>query len=140
MAPVFKRLGIIEQWGNGLKLIAEELHTYPEIELSWKEPGMTLRVTFTNKHYQQQRELQQELQQETLYSKLLRLIAARTSSTKELSIALGQKEISGQLYCIANRLKEHGLNEWTIPEKPKSSKQQYRITQKGTLLLTLLNQ
>lgn len=136
MAPVFKRLEIIEQWDNGLKLIVEELHTYPEIGLTWKEPGMAFRVTFTNKHYKQQ----QELQQETLYSKLLRLIAARTSSTKELSIALGQKEISGHLYYIANRLKEHGLIEWTIPEKPKSSKQQYRITQKGTLLLTLLNQ
>jgi len=25
LAPVFKKLGIIEQWGNGLRLIAEEL-------------------------------------------------------------------------------------------------------------------
>ncbi len=25
LAPVFKKLRIIEQWGNGLKLIAEEL-------------------------------------------------------------------------------------------------------------------
>lgn len=33
LAPVFKRLGIIEQWGNGLQLIAEELQAYPEIEL-----------------------------------------------------------------------------------------------------------
>lgn len=64
LAPVFKRLGIIEQWGNGLKLIAEELQTYPEIELSWKEPGIAFRVTFTNKNYKQQQELQQELQQE----------------------------------------------------------------------------
>lgn len=31
LAPVFKRLGIIEQWGNGLKLIKEELQAYPEI-------------------------------------------------------------------------------------------------------------
>ncbi|MFO7790672.1 MAG: ATP-binding protein [Bacteroidales bacterium] len=43
LAPVFKKLGIIEQWGNGLKLIAEELQTYPEIELSWKEPGLAFR-------------------------------------------------------------------------------------------------
>jgi ATP-dependent DNA helicase RecG len=38
LAPDFKRLGIIERWGNGLKLIKKELKTYPEIELSWKEP------------------------------------------------------------------------------------------------------
>ena len=34
LAPVFKRIGIIEQWGNGLKLFAEELKAYPEIGLS----------------------------------------------------------------------------------------------------------
>ena len=38
LAPVFKKLGIIEQWGNGLKLIAEELQNYPEIDFDWREP------------------------------------------------------------------------------------------------------
>ncbi len=61
LAPVFKRLSIIEQWGNGLKLIAEELRYYPEIELSWKEPGIAFRVTFTNKNFLQQQELENEL-------------------------------------------------------------------------------
>jgi len=42
----FKRLGIIEQWGNGLKLISGELSNYPEIGLEWKEPGMGFRVIF----------------------------------------------------------------------------------------------
>ena len=46
LAPVFKRLGIIEQWGNGLKLIADELKKYPEIGFEWKEPGMAFRVVF----------------------------------------------------------------------------------------------
>ncbi|MDT8432970.1 MAG: ATP-binding protein, partial [Bacteroidales bacterium] len=41
LEPVFKRLGIIEQSGNGLKRIKEELQAYPEIALSWKEPGST---------------------------------------------------------------------------------------------------
>jgi predicted HTH transcriptional regulator len=40
LAPFLKRLGIIEQWGNGLKLIAEELNNYPEISFEWKEPGI----------------------------------------------------------------------------------------------------
>jgi ATP-dependent DNA helicase RecG len=62
----------------------------------------------------------------------------KISSTKELSTALSQKEISGQLYNIINKLREDGLIEWTIPEKPKSSKQQYRITQKGITFLKLL--
>lgn len=56
LAPVFKHLGIIEQWGNGLRLIARELQNYPEIGLSWKEPGIAFRVTFTNKNLEQQDE------------------------------------------------------------------------------------
>jgi len=50
LAPIFKRLGIIEQWGNGLKLIAEELKEYPEIGFDWKEPGMSFRVIFFKLH------------------------------------------------------------------------------------------
>jgi ATP-dependent DNA helicase RecG len=64
LAPVFKRLGIIEQWGNGLKLIKEELQTYPEIELSWKEPGIAFRVSFGHENYQQPDESQPESQPE----------------------------------------------------------------------------
>ncbi len=37
LAPVFKKFGIIEQWGNGLRLIAEELKKYPEIKIEWSE-------------------------------------------------------------------------------------------------------
>jgi predicted HTH transcriptional regulator len=64
LAPVFKRLGIIEQWGNGLKLIKEELQKYPEIQLSWKEPGIAFRVTFVRKNYQQPDESQPEFREE----------------------------------------------------------------------------
>jgi len=51
LAPVFKRLGIIEQWGNGLRLIAEELRKYPEIKMEWSEPGFAFRVSFKKVNY-----------------------------------------------------------------------------------------
>lgn len=140
LAPVFKKLGIIEQWGNGLRLIADELKKYPEIKLSWKEPGIAFRVTFTNTLYQQQQELQQELQQESLYGRVLRLIQAQTSSTQELSTVLEQKSISGSLYTTIKKLREDDLIEWTIPDKPKSSNQQYRISPKGASFLKLLDE
>jgi len=66
LAPVFKKLRIIEQWGNGLKLIAEELQNYPEIGFDWKEPGIAFRVTFTNKNFKQQQELEQEYDMEAI--------------------------------------------------------------------------
>ncbi len=46
IAPLFKRLGIIDQWGNGLKLIADEMKEYPNIELRWKEVGLSFQVQF----------------------------------------------------------------------------------------------
>ena len=54
-------LGIIEQWGNGLKIISAELQKYPEIGLEWKEPGIAFRVAFVRKNFKLQQELQQEL-------------------------------------------------------------------------------
>ena len=51
LAPVFKRLGIIDQWGNGLKMVAAEMREYPDIELRWKEVGLSFQVQFVKKDY-----------------------------------------------------------------------------------------
>lgn len=158
LAPVFKRLGIIEQWGNGLQLIADDLKAYPEIQLAWKEPGIAFRVSFIKTNYTQQLELQQELQlelqqelqlelqhelrheleHESMYTQILLIVKEKTSSKKEISIALGQKSISSQLNKISNKLLEDYLIERTIPNKPSSSKQQYKITNRGILFLQIL--
>ncbi len=57
LAPVFKKMGIIEQWGNGLRLIADELKSYPAIDFKWNEPGIAFRVSFIKKHYSEISEL-----------------------------------------------------------------------------------
>ena len=49
IAPVFKKLGIIDQWGNGLRLIADAMSAYPELELHWHEAGLTFQVQFVKK-------------------------------------------------------------------------------------------
>lgn len=61
LAPVFKKLGIIEQWGNGLQLIAEDLKQYPEINFRWSQPGLGFRVALINTNDVQQRESKQEI-------------------------------------------------------------------------------
>ena len=74
-----------------------------------------------------------------MYGKVLRLVQFKTLSTKELSESLGQKSKSGQLKKVLAKLLKDDLVEWTEPEKT-SSKQQYRISQKGKIFLNLLNQ
>ena len=49
IAPVFKRLGIIDQWGNGLKLVSSEMAKYTDIELRWHEVGLSFQVQFVKK-------------------------------------------------------------------------------------------
>ncbi len=49
LAPVFKRLGLIDQWGNGLALIHDELKAYPNVRMTWKEVGLAFQVAFERK-------------------------------------------------------------------------------------------
>lgn len=52
IAPIFKHMGVIDQWGNGLKIISNELKAYPEIEFKWFEKGLQFQVQFIKKNYQ----------------------------------------------------------------------------------------
>jgi predicted HTH transcriptional regulator len=52
IAPIFKHMGVIDQWGNGLKIIANELKAYPEIEFKWFEKGLQFQVQFIKKNFQ----------------------------------------------------------------------------------------
>lgn len=49
----------IDQWGNGLKLIADELKEYPQIGFRWRELGLSFQVQFVKLDYVKERELEQ---------------------------------------------------------------------------------
>lgn len=50
IAPIFKHMGVIDQWGNGLKIISNELRAYPEIDFKWFEKGLQFQVQFIKKN------------------------------------------------------------------------------------------
>ena len=52
LAPIFKKLGLIEQWGTGFRKIQEALKEYPNVELRFNEPGMAFQMQFVKKDYQ----------------------------------------------------------------------------------------
>ena len=134
IAPVFKRMGIIDQWGNGLKLITDELKEYPQIEFRWKETGLSFQVQFVKLDYI----AEQELHDPTLYSEVLYKVMEAPLSRKEISEVLGQKQISGQLYKVLSKLTEDQLIEDTIPENKNHPKQKLKITKRGMVFLELL--
>ena len=154
IAPVFKLLGIIDQWGNGLKLIANELKAYPEIEFRWKEVGLSFQVQFVKRNFKAEiesrqelgqelgQELRQELRQErkekTMFTFILIHLQQESLSRSELANALGLKTISGHLNRTIAKLKEHGLIEFTIPDKSNHPDQKFRITERGIVFIELV--
>ena len=54
LTPMFKRLGLIEQWGTGFKKNEDTPAEYPDIELRINEPGMGSQVQFVKKSYEKQ--------------------------------------------------------------------------------------
>ena len=158
IAPVFKLLGIIDQWGNGLKLIADELKAYPEIEFRWKEVGLSFQVQFVKRNFKAEIESRQELGQEfgqelgqefgqelgqerkekTMFTFILIHLQQESLSRSELANALGLKTISGHLNRTIAKLKEHGLIEFTIPDKPNHPDQKFRITERGIVFIELV--
>jgi ATP-dependent DNA helicase RecG len=157
IAPVFKRLGIIDQWGNGLKLIADGLKDYPEIEFKWHETGLQFQVQFIKKDIQQQLELQQESDAAWHHVGTMLGLSWHQVGTK---LAPGWHQVERILdYCIEPRLIreimtemgwkdrtkfrikyitpliEEGFISMTDPENTTDPRQQYYLTDKGRLLL-----
>lgn len=62
---------------------------------------------------------------------ILAACAKQPLSSSEIAIALGHKKLSGNLRKALPRLKKAGLLEYTIPEKPNSRLQKYRLTDRG---------
>jgi len=157
IAPVFRKLGIVDQWGNGFKLITDDLKDYPEIEFRWHETGLQFQVQFVKRESQQQQELQQDL--DTLWHQVstklglswhqvgtklapswhqvekLLGFCSESRFMKEIMSELGWKDRTKFRKRYINPLLATGIIYMTDPEDVNNPKQQYYISEKGKLLL-----
>ena len=76
-------------------------------------------------------ESQPESQPESLERRVLRCLLAGALNKTGISRALGQRSISGPLNQAVRQLLARGLIEYTLPGKPSSRLQQYRLTAAG---------
>lgn len=78
-----------------------------------------------------QPESQPDSQPESLDQRVIAVLNSQPLSKVEISARLGQKEVSGQLNKVIRLLVSQGMIEYTLPDKPNSRLQKYRLTQKG---------
>ena len=146
IANAFFRAGMVEAWGRGIGSIVRACEAAGTAEPRWEvEPG-GLRLEFvfargsdgrrdvaheTTHGQGWQLESQPESQPESLAARVLRQLADGPMSKADLSKSLGQKQISGQLNRVIRLLVADGSIGYTIPEKPRSRLQRYRLKDKG---------
>ena len=66
---------------------------------------------------------------------MLQVLAQGGLRKAELAVALKQKQASGQLHVVIRQLLKDQLIERTVPDKPNSRLQKYRLTPRGKALL-----
>jgi len=130
VASVFFRAGMIESWGRGIERILEacrEAHT-PAPDLRYEHTGLWVEFRFLPEH-------------------TVATTPEVTGEVERLVLALGKRMSRAQIQqALSLRHEDHfranylvpalrrGLVEMTIPDMPKSSRQQYRLTTKGEAL------
>lgn len=130
VATIFKELELIEKYGSGVRRVIDAFVAYGLREPEFEATQGGVAVTVFKLQPESQPESQPETTQ-TLEAKVLKLLTGTPMGKREISAALGQKEISGQLNKVIRAMLAKGLVETTIPDKVTSRFQQYRLkTQK----------
>ena len=75
---------------------------------------------------------------DSLESRVLRLLADGPKSMTELSVALGQEQVSGQLHKVVRLLVSEGIIENALPEKLQSRLQKYQLSSTANAVVALL--
>lgn len=152
LAQVFFRTGLIEAWGRGYERIMDACReagtTLPTvrhdgaglwIEWEWVPPEEgTPQVTPPVTGGELESELGSELESDSLVGRVLAALQETARGKAGISAALGQKQVSGPLHEVVRKLVEERFVEMTLPNKPNSRLQKYRLTESGRALLKRL--
>ncbi len=167
LAPIFKELRLIEQWGTGFQKLTDELKNYPEIRLQINQPGLSFQVQLIKKDYKP--DYNPEPEGKIISKVKEKPVIYKTNKTykaisEELSMYLTGTPHAVKVleFCddfkSRNQIQEHlglsdrehfrkrilvpmldfGLLRMFSPDKPQSSVQKYKISEKGRIVLQLL--
>jgi ATP-dependent DNA helicase RecG len=145
IAQVFYDLEIIERYGSGIQRMLDACAAAGLPEPTFGESTGGLLITFRKavktagqltKQPQGMKvesgvESRVESGVESLTEKAVRLLVSGPKLKSEIAQGLGKPKVSGQIHRLVTRLLADSLVERTIPEKPNSRLQKYRLTTKS---------
>ena len=138
IARVFRELNLIEQWGSGIPRILREAEKLGLPDLQMEEIGMRVRVTVR---------LAEKISIQSPFPKATGQVGTKSVPSRHqveilkkcfddsrlltLMAVVGRSDRTKFRNQVLQPLIDRGLIEMTIPDKPRSSKQRYRITALG---------
>jgi ATP-dependent DNA helicase RecG len=139
IASTFFRAGLIEAWGRGYERIIEACREEgtPEPTIEYDGNGVWVKWAWenpSNATSPTQSELDSQLDSQ-LESRVLAALVVAPLGKAAIASALGQRQPSGPLHATIRRLVDDGAIELTLPNKPNSRLQQYRLTSEGNARL-----
>jgi predicted HTH transcriptional regulator len=146
LAPIFKDLKLIEAWGTGISKMQDDVSNYPGIELIFNEPGHAFQVQFVRRpagqgpdklrtsYGQAPDKPRTTVLRDPDMMKILAFCRQRRT-IKEIMGHIGKRHRETFLNNYLQPLMAAGFIAMTIPDKPKSPKQQYSLTNEGLSLL-----
>lgn len=135
IARVFRELHLIEQWGSGVPRIFRETAEAGFPSPSIVELGLRLRFIFPLATpiaiAAQKPRAQSGAQSRAQSTAILRVLSDAPLPAAEIATILGLDTKTGALKRTLKELLLQELIVYTLPEKPTSRLQKYRLTQKG---------
>ncbi len=144
IARVFKELDLIEQWGSGIPGIFRRVEAENLPQPTIEEVAGRVRFTvplpeilpLTPEQSRKGKSAQSEAQSEAQSIKILLSLIESPLSSQEIAKILELSSKSGAFKRTLKELLEDSLLEYTIPDKPNSRLQKYRLTKKGRMITT----
>jgi ATP-dependent DNA helicase RecG len=136
IADLLHRIGFIEKAGTGIRRMREEAHEHGCLEPSFEETGFFSTTFSPNPEVRLEVGAQSGAQSE----QVLEILGIGTCSAGELAVKTGAASKSGAMKRTLTKLITQGYIEYTIPDKPTSRLQRYRITETGRKVLMELKE
>jgi len=134
IARTFRELGHMEEWGSGYKRVVDFCHENGYLIPEWQEVGPTIRVTILPHPDVQEispHDTPHDTPHVTPHVEQLLILCETPSGRAVLQKHLGVKDRKYFYQAYLTPALEAGLLELTIPDKPKSKLQKYRLTSLG---------